>query len=313
MDIHGYMRAHPRASADLIKALLRAESLEAPMGAVRAFMQQKKMSRTRGIPFEFSFADWWAFWSVNDRWSRRGLTKGALMMARIGDVGSYAPGNVYCATPAQNMADAGARKRGKPVRRVALRHRVKRVNRPVETPAGTFSSTAVAAKHFGITADAALKRARSSWKGWRYAPSAVGGEMSTKAKRLPHLWVSRETVFLTPHSHRKTLETEIAKRVYEAFAKHDDRAYLRKLRTAVLSAVSAGISAAIEEYEFLPEARGLKAEVANLQAQAAPKHSPQPQPRPWLSWGRDGLQPAVDGRAPADQSSSRPDSHPARE
>ena len=33
MDIHGYMRAHPRASADLVKAMLRAESLEAPREA----------------------------------------------------------------------------------------------------------------------------------------------------------------------------------------------------------------------------------------------------------------------------------------
>ncbi len=167
MDIHGYLRAHPRASADLVKAMLRAESLEAPPGAVKAFMQQKKMARTRGIAFEFSFADWWAFWSADDRWSRRGTASDCLVMARFGDVGPYAPGNVYCATPAQNMAEVGIRRRGIAPQKVALHHRVKRPLRPVETPAGTFDSTPAAARHFGITVDAALKRAKSG-RLWRY-------------------------------------------------------------------------------------------------------------------------------------------------
>src|SRR5689334_21332753 len=61
----------------------------------KAFSQQRNAAKRRGIPFLFSFEEWWAWWQIEDRWSRRGKGRGKLAMARIGDMGPYAPGNVY--------------------------------------------------------------------------------------------------------------------------------------------------------------------------------------------------------------------------
>jgi hypothetical protein len=75
------------------------------MAAAEAYRFQRNAARRRGIPWEFTLASWWAWWSAEDRWRRRGCRAGDLVMARRGDRGPYSPGNVYCCTHSQNGRD----------------------------------------------------------------------------------------------------------------------------------------------------------------------------------------------------------------
>jgi hypothetical protein len=131
------------------------EYIGKPPEAVRAFQAQRTSATRRGIPFLFTFTEWWAWWQVDDRWTNRGMGSDKLVMARYGDEGPYSPGNVFCATHAKNLKYMPARW-GRPTspkamevfkRRGAERHN----SRPVETPAGTFASATLAGEHFGFT------------------------------------------------------------------------------------------------------------------------------------------------------------------
>lgn len=66
----------------------------------KAFTSHRASAEARGIPFRFTFAEWWSVWAPH--WARRHLDN--LCMCRKGDTGDYAVGNVYIATSAQNLA-----------------------------------------------------------------------------------------------------------------------------------------------------------------------------------------------------------------
>jgi hypothetical protein len=80
-----------------------------PKRALAAFRTQLGNARSRGIPFEFSLQDWWAWWQTDNRWLSRGKGKFDLCMARINDVGPYSIENVYCTTNSQNGIDGSSR------------------------------------------------------------------------------------------------------------------------------------------------------------------------------------------------------------
>jgi len=58
------------------------------------FYQQKGRAKERGISFDLTFEEWWGIWQKSGRWEERGCRKGQYVMARNGDIGSYAIGNV---------------------------------------------------------------------------------------------------------------------------------------------------------------------------------------------------------------------------
>ena len=64
----------------------------------------KQTAKRRGIPFDLSFEEWWAYWEPH--WQYRGRGKGFLCMSRYGDTGSYILGNVYINTYEENSKDA---------------------------------------------------------------------------------------------------------------------------------------------------------------------------------------------------------------
>ena len=70
--------------------------------ARRAYASQKSSAKIRGVAFRFDFATWWAWWQASGRWARRGRGADLLVMARLGDAGPYAPGNVYSTTGSDN-------------------------------------------------------------------------------------------------------------------------------------------------------------------------------------------------------------------
>src|SRR4051812_39767572 len=80
-----------------------AAGADIPAEAAKAFDAQARAARQRGIAFDFTLAEWWRWWSADDRWSRRGRGRDRLVMARRGDAGPYATDNVYCCTFSENL------------------------------------------------------------------------------------------------------------------------------------------------------------------------------------------------------------------
>ena len=62
-------------------------------------------ARQRGIEFLFTFEEWKAIWLESGRWVQRGGCGGKYVMARFGDKGSYAVGNVKIILFEENRAE----------------------------------------------------------------------------------------------------------------------------------------------------------------------------------------------------------------
>lgn len=82
-------------------------------GATRAFQQQRRTSKTRGIAFRLSLAEWWAVWQASGKFRLRGRGKGTYCMSRIRDDGPYALGNVHIQLTEENGREAVKKWAGK--------------------------------------------------------------------------------------------------------------------------------------------------------------------------------------------------------
>lgn len=71
----------------------------------RAFTRQKVNAVMRGIEFAMTFAEWWSVWQQSGHWHERGRGQG-YVMARNGDSGPYAIGNVHICTQSQNSKES---------------------------------------------------------------------------------------------------------------------------------------------------------------------------------------------------------------
>jgi hypothetical protein len=69
-----------------------------------AYNVQKKRAQHRGIEFLLTLEQWCKWWG--DDFDNRGCTKGKLVMARYGDKGPYALGNIKKITCSENMREA---------------------------------------------------------------------------------------------------------------------------------------------------------------------------------------------------------------
>lgn len=69
-----------------------------------AYAEHKYNARRRGIPWGFTFEEWWAVWESSGFWSQRG--RGKYVMARRGDAGPYSAANVEIITSSKNISDA---------------------------------------------------------------------------------------------------------------------------------------------------------------------------------------------------------------
>lgn len=162
-----------------------------PPRAIKAYHEQRGSAKRRRIAWEFTFAEWWAWWQRDGNWERRGKRRGQLVMARFGDAGPYSPTNVFAATPFENWNDrepANYQGTGElikqkwaartpeqnahlPVFQVGERHPRAR---PVLTPAGRFGTAREAAEHYGIHHGSASKKAAQRHGGWMYEDEATG-------------------------------------------------------------------------------------------------------------------------------------------
>ncbi|MBS0427139.1 MAG: hypothetical protein JSR41_07610 [Proteobacteria bacterium] len=73
-----------------------------------AFRMQKNAAARRGIEWHLTFEQWLAIWQASGKLDQRGIGKDRFVMARHGDVGPYALGNVEIITHSQDAKDSRA-------------------------------------------------------------------------------------------------------------------------------------------------------------------------------------------------------------
>lgn len=72
---------------------------------IGAFTRQRNNARCRGIAWQFTLADWWAFWQESGKWEQRGVHGSEYVMCRLNDEGPYSRENCYIATSRENLQD----------------------------------------------------------------------------------------------------------------------------------------------------------------------------------------------------------------
>jgi hypothetical protein len=78
-----------------------------------AYLRHKGTAKRRRIPFLLTFEEWAAIWQASCKWEQRGFNDPEkYCMARTGDQGPYAVGNVRICTNAENFAENDAKRRG---------------------------------------------------------------------------------------------------------------------------------------------------------------------------------------------------------
>ena len=71
---------------------------------IGAFYRQRANAKRRGIPWQLKLGEWWQIWQQSGKWDQRGRGDG-FCMARFGDKGPYAAGNIYITTSRNNASD----------------------------------------------------------------------------------------------------------------------------------------------------------------------------------------------------------------
>lgn len=85
----------------------------------RRYRNHREGARRRGIGFELTFRQWWDVWTASGRYRHMGTRRGHYVMARLGDTGPYALGNVEIQPIERNSQDAQRRRR---LGRMGTRH-----------------------------------------------------------------------------------------------------------------------------------------------------------------------------------------------
>jgi hypothetical protein len=107
---------------------LKAEGVSRDRRPIRAYISHRNNARHRGVEWGFTLWSWWCVWRDSGHWNDRGPGYG-YVMCRRGDVGPYAPHNVYIATAIQNSAEGSRPLGGLPIGvrvrrgRFAVKHR----------------------------------------------------------------------------------------------------------------------------------------------------------------------------------------------
>jgi NUMOD3 motif len=67
------------------------------------FVAQRSSAKDRGIDFNLSFGQWLGIWIASGKLLKRGRHRGDFVMARIGDRGAYALGNIEIIPHVENI------------------------------------------------------------------------------------------------------------------------------------------------------------------------------------------------------------------
>jgi len=80
-----------------------------------AYINHKGSAKQRGIPFLLTFEEWLGIWTESGMLALRGPRSDQYVMARFGDAGPYAVGNVRICSTRENNAERNRNQRGKPL------------------------------------------------------------------------------------------------------------------------------------------------------------------------------------------------------
>lgn len=69
----------------------------------KAYDDQKRHAKARGIPWAFTYSEWLEMWLVSGKWEQRGKKGGQYCMCRYFDTGAYSPKNCYIALTDENQ------------------------------------------------------------------------------------------------------------------------------------------------------------------------------------------------------------------
>lgn len=151
------------------------------MTAFGAFLKQRQSAKWRGIDFRLTFAEWLSIWEASGHLSERGRRRGQYVMARFGDRGPYAVGNVKIITQVQNSQEKrlGAESRAK----IAAAQRAS--NRDRTHSASTKAKMSAAHRGKLLSAETRAKigeanRGKRPWLGRRHSPEARAKISSAK-------------------------------------------------------------------------------------------------------------------------------------
>jgi hypothetical protein len=103
-DGRKYVSAKPKKKTD------KAGKIDIELHIARnQYLNQKKYSLRRGIPFLLTFEQWWEIWQKSGHWHERGILPHQYCMGRgtneHPDVGEYKVGNIRVITNAQNRSE----------------------------------------------------------------------------------------------------------------------------------------------------------------------------------------------------------------
>ena len=167
---------HADASPFIKQARKEAMDIDAPQAVWDAFTAHYDNTKRRKLDFLFTFREWWSWWQVDDRWSRRGVGRDKLVMSRFNDSGPYSPDNVYCSTHHDNCREISAnamrrRHEGPESPSQKSTYQSDKRRRHVITPFGIFANAGDAAEAHGISEGSVIIRAQSRILGFRFGKS----------------------------------------------------------------------------------------------------------------------------------------------
>ena len=136
-----------RANRGHARTGTRTPTPDIPKAGRRAFFIARANADRRGVEWQISLREWWDWWQTDNRWANRGRAASKFVMARTGDVGPYAIGNIYCTTFTGNRQDSGW---------------------PVSTPIGVFKNATAAARAHGLKTKTGETYATREQHWWSY-------------------------------------------------------------------------------------------------------------------------------------------------
>jgi hypothetical protein len=104
--------ANPERTRELLAKA--ASKWQAANPILHAYKDHKARAKRRSIAFLLTFEEWKTLWLESGKFDQRGKGQDNYCMARTGDVGPYALGNVRICTRRENNAEQAGIWRGKP-------------------------------------------------------------------------------------------------------------------------------------------------------------------------------------------------------
>lgn len=157
-----------------------------------AFWNKRSDANFRGIEFLLTFEEWLEIWEASGHLHERGRKRGQYVMARYGDKGPYAVGNVKIITAGENVAEVRQGKKFGPCLVPKPRPGAPRAKL---TDASVYALQPIPGKQYAVYDSICLRlHIRVSYGGTKswYATFYVDGKPRwKKVGRFPHMSIEQ--------------------------------------------------------------------------------------------------------------------------